>query len=270
MITKIKFDVNAIAWLVHLGVLLTTLHAQDASAQRSGPFTKGLYIGIEAMSGSRTFEIKSDLQALKGNKIEQHGRTYGVTLGNRLISGKIRIGNFRASQGDSQPFQSNTFELGSSFSPLQLIAKRTPILEPYLTLSIETTKIKSSGSFTPPPSKPKSSSTCTCTCTSGGSMPDPDALAAAPAVNNPVPYTGSFGSTRLNMGIGLKAHIQKGSLFLTLFGEMNYGVTMGTTASTQALLNTYILNQVAYNVGTSIGIIHFKSSGRRLRKIRFR
>jgi len=50
---------------------------------------------------------------------------------------------------------------------------------------------------------------------------------------------------------------------------MNYGVTLGTTAPTQALLNTYTLNQVAYNVGASIGFIHIKT-GHRLRKASFR
>lgn len=265
--TNLKLYGNATGWLFPLAALLTILCAQEVSGQRAdGLLTQGLYFGIETTSGSRSFKINSDLSNLKDAKVAQHGRTYGITIGNRLISGRVRLGNFTTAQNDNRPVRSNTFEFGANFSPLQLMAEQTPVLEPYLTLSIETTKIKSNGTFTPPPSKPNSSSTCSCTCTSGVSMPDPD---ATPAVNSPVPYTGSFGSTRVNAGVGLKAHVQKGSLFLTLFGEMNYGVTMGTTASTQALLNTYVLNQTTLNVGASIGYI-YKKSGLRLRRINFR
>lgn len=223
----------------------------------------GLYLGVEVSNSSRSFKINSDLQDLKGAKIMQQGRTYAITAGSRLINGRIRLGNFNASNEDSKPMQSNTFELGSTFSPLQLIAKRTPILEPYIMMSLETTKIKSTGTYTPPVAKASTASTCPCQCPSANTPPDPE------VASSPVPFSGDFGSTKANVGVGLKAHIQKGKLFLNVFGEMNYGLTLGTTASTQALLNTYVLNQVAFNTGITLGYIYTKT-GHRLRNVSFR
>jgi len=262
MKTSINSNTNGINFhLIIITAFILGIVAGKAVAQ-------GLYLGVEVTNGSRSFNVNSDLQDLKGIKVAQQGRIYGITVGNRLISGKIRLGNFGAPKGDSKPIQSNTFELGANFSPLQLIAKRTPILEPYLIVSMETSKVKTNGTYTPPAAKPAAAaSTCSCQCpTTVGGPADPDAV---PTVSAPVPFTGNFGSTKANVGVGLRAHVQKGKLFLTVYGEMNYGVTLGTTASTQALLNTYVLNQTAYNIGASIGFIHNKS-GHRLRRVSFR
>jgi hypothetical protein len=269
MKTSTKLNLNGINFEVVLFIaIVLVIFARIANAQTS---SGGLYLGVEVASGSRAFNVNSDLQNLKGIKVAQHGKTYAIIAGNRLINGKIRIGNFSAPEGGKQPIQSNSFELGSSFSPLQLVARRTPILEPYLTVSIETTKIKTGGTYTPPPTKPSGAgggSTCNCTCPSSvGGPPDPDAL---PVISKPVPFAGNFGSTRANIGVGLKAHVQKGKLFLNIFGEMNYGVTLGTTSSTPTLLNTYVLNQTAYNVGVSVGYIYTRSTMRRLHKVTFR
>jgi hypothetical protein len=262
MKTSIKSNPNGINfhWII-ITVFILGIVAEKTAAQ-------GLYFGVEVTSGSRAFNVNSDLKDFKGIKVAQQGRIYGITIGNRLISGKIRLGNFGAPKGDSKPIQSNTFELGANFSPLQLIAKRTPILEPYVIVSMETTKVKTAGTYTPPAAKPAAAaSTCSCQCPSSvGGPGDPD---GQPVVSTPTPFSGNFGSTKANVGIGLRAHVQKGKLFLTVYGEMNYGVTMGTTASTQALLNTYVLNQTAFNFGASIGFIHTKT-GHRLRRISFR
>ena len=126
MKTYIKSPMNGINF--HFMIIAAFILGMIAGKARA----QGLYIGIEATSGSRTFNVNSDLQNLKGAKVVQQGRIYGITVGNRLISGKFRLGNFSAPKGDNQPIQSNTFELGSNFSPLQLIAKRTPIIEPYV------------------------------------------------------------------------------------------------------------------------------------------
>jgi hypothetical protein len=265
MKTDLKLNMKSFNFdLILFIAIVLGIFAGHANAQ-------GLYIGLEASNSSRSFTVNSDLQNFNGAKLVQQGMLYGITMGNRLISGKMRLGNFRAAEGDDHPIKSNSFELVSSFSPLQLIVKRNPIIEPYVTLSMETTKIKTTGTYTPPAAKPKSpGSTCSCQCPSTvGGPPDPDGQATAAAISAPVPFTGNFGSTRASVGIGFKAHLQKGKLFLTVYGEMNYGISLGTTASTQALLNTYVLNQAAFNTGISLGYIYTKT-GHRLRKISFR
>jgi hypothetical protein len=271
MKTLLDFKTNRInlLFLILIVIVVISTCANRANAQGFGRGSSSLFVALEATNSNRTFGINSDLQDLKGAKVIQHGRTYGIVVGNRLVSGKMRLGSFSGQSGDSKPIQSNAFELGSNFNPLQLFASKSRFLEPYIIVSMETTKIKSEGTFIPPPVKAASApapSTCTCTCPSAGAQLDPDA-AAAPT---PVPYSGKFGSTRANVGVGLKAHIQKGKVFINLFGEMNYGLTLGTTASTQALLNTYVLNQVAFNMGASIGLTHKKPSVHRLRNISFR
>src|SRR6185369_3682575 len=120
MKTSIKSTPNRINFhSIIITALILAIVAEKAAAQ-------GLYLGVEVTSGSRAFNVSSDLQDLKGAKIVQQGRIYGITVGNRLLSGKVRLGNFSEPKGGSKPIQSNSFELGANFSPLQLVAKRTP------------------------------------------------------------------------------------------------------------------------------------------------
>jgi hypothetical protein len=269
METNKKINVNVTAWLFLLSVLFAVLISGNVQAQRPTFVPQNLYVSIETTTASRTFQINSDLENFKGVKARQQGKTYGVTVGNKLITGKVRVGNFTTESRESTPIQSNTLELGSNFHPLQFVNSKVRLIEPYVTVSFETTKIKSNGTFTPPAPAKKITSTSTCGCqcpSSSGTQPDPDVPSPT---NSPVSYSGNFGSTRLITGVGLKVHIQKGNLFLNLFGEMSYGLTLGTTASTQALLNTYVLSQTSVNFGAAIGLIRNKSN-RSLRKIRFR
>ena len=269
MKTYIRTNINEVNFELILFIAFAFgILAGKANAQVYRSIPSGLFVGIEASNSHRTFAVNSDLKDFSGMKVSQTGKTYGITVGSRLINGKLRLGNFSTANGNDPPIQSNSFELGSNFSPLQLITGRTHFLEPYMMLSVETTKMKTNGTFTPPVAKAAAAApTCSCQCPSTvGGPADPDAL---PTVKEPVPFSGNFGSTRANVGLGLKAHIQKGKLFLNVFGEMNYGVTLGTTASTQALLNTYVLKQVAFSTGVSLGYIYTKS-GHRLRKVSFR
>lgn len=227
--------------------------------------------------GNRKYSLHSDLPDLKGVSLVQSGRTYGVIFGSSLAMAKIKIGNF-SSQKNDNPIHSSSFELSLNISPLQLISKMDRKIEPYLVTSIETTNVYSSGTYTqstvfqkntnvPPP--------CSCTCDStntngsGSPIQHIDPRGTTSPDNAPAPYSGTFGSTRLNLGVGINVHLSKGSLFLNFFAEMKYGLAVGTTSSTQALLYTYALNQVVVNSGVSIGVSKNRSQGR-LRRNRFR
>jgi len=272
MKTNAKFHINLIAGLYI--ALVSMLISTGANAQQ-----RDLYVGFETTTSSRNFKVTSDLANLKGKTLLQQGRTYALIFGSSLATGKFSLGNFSSSGKDSKPMNSTSTELSLNISLLQLISKQDRVIEPYVVTSIETTKVKSNGAYTPPQaqvSKPSSSNVCSCQCpATTGSVPSPDSSpSTSPAIGTdpsgtPKPYSGNFGTTRINVGVGINVHLSKGNLFLNLFAEAKYGVAAGTTASTQALLNTYSLSQVVYNTGIAMGISKDRSHGR-LRRNRFR
>ena len=270
MKTNAKYSFNLIAGLyVTLISLLTSVHA---NAQH-----RDLYFGFEATTSSRKYRVHSDLDNLNGKTLLQQGKTYAIIFGSSLATGKFSLGNFSSNSKDSKPMNSSSTELALNINLLQLFSKQDRVIEPYLVSSIETTKIKSVGTFMPEttdPKKPGDPNGCSCQCpgTSGtdSGVSDPNlTITADPKPKNPVPYSGNFGTTRFNVGAGINVHLSKGMFFVNIFAEMKYGVAAGTTSSTQALLNTYALNQVVYNTGAAIGISKNRSQGR-LRRNRFR
>jgi hypothetical protein len=261
-----RTKVNGTTWVLFLLLILAVLISGRASAQRAPVVPQDFYFGVETTNGTRTFQMQSDLSGLSGLHVAQRGQTYGIILGSRLITGKIRVGSFSAAGKEVVPVQSSTFELGGNFNPLQLFKNKTKLVEPYLTISFDQASVKSSGMYTPPPSlvAPKSTSTCNCQCTGGSTLPtDPDQVnpTTPTLVNNtPVAYSGKIVTARLSMGVGMKIHLRKGNHFVNLFSEMKYGMALGTNGSTQALLNTSMLSQMAVDVGLSIGFISNKAN----------
>ena len=270
MKTNPKFLISRIALLYMPFALVSLLISSRANAQQ-----RDLYFGFESTTGTKKFSVHSDLTNLAAKALIQQGRTYAVIFGSSLIKGKFSLGNFSSEKRDQQPVHSSSTELAFNISPIQLFSKQDRVIEPYLITAVETTKVKSSGMFTPPKipaaqgaaaGAASAPSTCSCTCPNAVGLPGSP---SAPTEPTPASYSGNYGTTRINVGVGLNVHLTKGSLFLNLFAEMKYGISAGTTYSTQALSYTYALSQVAYSTGISVGITKDRSHGR-LRKNRFR
>ena len=264
MKTNPKYLISRIACLYMPFTLASIVISANANAQQ-----RDLYFGFESTTSTRKYTVHSDLENLSGKKL-MAGRTYGIIFGSSLAKGRLSFGKFSSAGNDTKSINSSSTELSINISPLQLLLKQDRVIEPYLVTSVETTKVKSSGVFTPPkvaaaPAADAAASTCSCQCPSSPS-PLSNSDAATP---KPAPYSGNYGTTRINVGVGLNVHLTKGNMFLNIFGEMKYGIAAGTTSSAQALLYTYALNQVAYSVGAAIGISKDRSHGR-LRRNRFR
>lgn len=232
---------------------------------------KNFFVGVEMTNSSRSFTVTSDQSNLAGKRSVQ-GKRYAVVFGNRAVTGKFRLTDFTANQKEA-PIKSSAYELISNFQPLQFLQDKPRVIEPYFTFSLEAIKLQTSGVYTPPPPLSNSStgpggagSTCTCTC--------PNSPAAPPAPkavdDGPVPYSGHIITTRGNAGVGLKIHIEKDHFFFNVFAEMKYGIALGNTSSTQALLNTYSLAQKAVDFGVSMGYVRNKSMHTKTRRLRFR
>jgi hypothetical protein len=264
MKTSIKNKINFATWLCAPFTLASFLVSVQSHAQQ-----RDLHFGFEAASSTRKYTVHSDLATLKNKFLVQQGRTYALIFGSSLAKGRFSFGTFGSDKKDQTPIHSSSIELALNISPIQLFIKQDRAIEPYLVASVETTKVKSSGLYVPPPDLPAPSaaatpSTCSCTCTSPAQ--------SSPSTKqdpSPVPYVGNYGTTRIILGAGLNVHLTKGPFFLNLFAEAKYGISAGTTYSTQALSYTYTLNQVTYTTGASIGITKDRSHGR-LRKHRFR
>jgi hypothetical protein len=260
MKTLAKNKIN-LATLFTSFTLTSLLISVQTFAQRD------LYFGFESTMSNRKYSVHSDLNNLKGKTILQQGRTYAIIFGSSAVMGKFSLGNFSSSGKDNNPMTSSSTELSFNIGLLQLFSKQDRVIEPYFVSSVETTKVKSAGTFVPDVATPPAN-TCTCTCTSGGESSL--TIVNAPAsTKTPEPYSGNFGTTRINLGVGLNVHLSKGNFFLNLFAEAKHGIAAGNTASTQALLYTYALKQLVYSTGMAIGISKDRSHGR-FRKHRFR
>src|SRR5262249_16267267 len=157
-------------------------------------------------------------------------------LGSRLMAAKVRVGSYKGGHGENSPTKSNTFEVSTNFFPLQLQKKMNRTLEPYVVASVESTTIRSTGVYTPAPSRPRrvdsAESTCTCACQSqnqSGALPaDPDHPSSGAVPHALESYSGKLVTTRANIGVGMKFHLEKGGHFVNLFADVKYGVPLGT------------------------------------------
>jgi hypothetical protein len=95
-------------------------------------------------------------------------------------------------------------------------------------------------------------------------LPDPD------QVPEQVPYTGNVKTTRGNIGIGLKMHIEKAHVFFDLFAEAKYGMTLGESRSPQPLASTKASAQKGFDVGVAMGFVRNKSAAKKRRGLKFR
>jgi len=266
---KTQFNSNShILFLVRaIAILSLALLAATRAFSQWRPNGKNFFVGTEIINSSRSFSITSDQPNMAGAHVLK-GTKYAVIFGTRAITGKVRLGDY-ATTAKEPTFKANGYEVVSNFQPLQFLEEKPRVLEPYLTFSLEGTTIHTSGTYTAPPAAKTtgnasgSGSPCSCTCpNTPPSPPKPDP--------GPVPYSGKVVTTRGNVGVGLKLHIEKAHVFFNVFTEFKYGIALGNYSSTEALLNTYSLAQKGVDVGVSMGFVRNKSIVSKLRRTRFR
>lgn len=206
-------------------------------------------LGMEGGLGTRSFNVKSDIDGLNNMKASQEGFETFLVFGGNGVRVRSGFGSFKTSMNELQTIKQSSFTGLTNIYALDIIGKTNKYFHPYLITGFDVNIFEFSGSFIPAvplilsnPAAPK----CTCLVP----LPaDPTPPAPAPQVTS-----AKMTSTQLVGGVGAEASVRKDGYFFSMFGEIRYGLPVGVTTQNPALNNTEIRNNVAVTFGVGFGL----------------
>jgi len=286
--SRISTSAAVIRIIMVIGVIILALtHTAEAQYRGKSKF----YLGLQGHAGTRSFNIKSDIEALDGVHIEQEGFSYGVMFGGDVLQFNLRNGFYNSTPSTLEIVKVTEYDLSMNIFPLQMARSKNAYLRPYLTAGVMFNSMTFRGSYevNDPMAKLKKeleeakAKAAECCCADGsGSGPaiptDPAATSVTPSSANSGPMadpdmpvtpiaeesnpdkireTGKMADVRLNVGAGFMLMVPLRGSFFKLFGEVKYGVPIASLPGTAGFLNTKITNPVSMNLGIGIGLKNY-------------
>jgi len=155
------------------------------------------YFGIEGLMGTRSFKVKSDINAIDKMGAFFTGTGFGIMMGNKAFHTKVTRSYFNTEPMADQKFKLIETEGLVNLYPLQLIKKKFRYFEPYLLAGLNRGNLNFYGDYASELKKkknnkvtvaktnaaPKSGTLNSCTC--GGPLVDPDLYMTSP--DSPTP-----------------------------------------------------------------------------------
>ncbi|HEY3405736.1 MAG TPA: hypothetical protein VGK59_20270 [Ohtaekwangia sp.] len=268
-----NLSISATIVMVIVSVCSLSAVAQQYNSKRK------FYVGLDVGAGTRSFKMKTDIEALKGLAVEQEGYNLGLLIGGDVLRLNFRKGFYRAAQSVGHRIDIKESELGVNFFPVQLKPKKR-YFRPYMTAGFMLTNMTFFGSYELPdrsgmlrgqPEGEGEGAAETCCCASHGSgmpaepsdvmgspsMGDPDAispLADETGSNDDSQEAGRISDVRLNVGGGMMLMAPLRSTFIKLFFEVKYGLPLAAIPVSPGFENTKISNPVSVNFGIGFGL----------------
>jgi hypothetical protein len=233
-------------------------------------------LGLEGGISTRTFVVKSDIDAINQLQVVQEGWSMGLIIGGKNMTTRLVFGNYNTSSTVSKEVGQKSFGGQMSVYPLSLLGVKSKYFQPYIITGIEINAISFSGNYIPAPKLPLNANQqqCQCACDDGGSgLPgDPDMPSAGQGSSGPPsnpnqetqpdpdleqtakPRVDKLLATQALAGLGLEISFKSNDRFYTMFSEARYGIPVGVEALTAPLRDTSISGQLALYFGVRIGL----------------
>lgn len=252
--------------LIILVVMMTGLAVTSAQAQafRNRNFNRGgspkPIIALTAGMGTRSFLIKSDIDYINNMKATQEGWESSLLFGGDKIKVRTGFGAFKTELSDINSIKQTSINgLVNVYAPL-----KTKFFRPYFITGLGVNMVTFSGSFVPESPLLKLTQMCTC-----ATQPTSDLLpptnpgepgaeltlqADEPITAKPESHSGILTSTQLVSGLGGEISLRKNGHYLSMFGEMRYGLPIGTTTQNASMNETKVKNNMALTFGLAFGL----------------
>lgn len=211
--------------------------------------TKTIVSFTTSMS-TRGYSLKSDIPYLNGKRIGMQGWESTFSVGGNKIGGRGGYGAYK-----TQLAEGSTANLSSYSGHANIYLKdNKSAFRPYAITGVSVNAITVQGSFIPDAPKLPTLPQILCPCM----MTNPDGADATtfsePAATTPTNNAGQFTSTQMITGAGAEYNLLKSGGFLALFGEVKYGMPIGTTAQDAVMNHTKSKGNVVMTFGVSVGI----------------
>jgi hypothetical protein len=245
--------------LINSLVLVSLLTYSDGIAQRRAYHQnqKGLYLGIGAGYGTRSFRVSSDIESIDGLRASTEGPTMGVFGGTNSLLGRLNYGAMKSSALTREKVQLTELTFGANVFPVHLIGRTNKYFKPYAILAFNRQNVKFYGSFalpTPPPALPQSGAH---QCPDAPGHPDDPVVepeSDQPTNDDEEKFRGSVIVTRFDMGVGFILHLPMRNRFINLYSEIKHGSRMGNKAMTLEFQRTHLSRQFAVEIGLAFGV----------------
>lgn len=190
-----------------------------------------IYKGFAAGFGTRNSVISSNIAQIDQASLIQAGGQIGLILGNSVLRSKIGLLGYYSSTGSgagtTDLYESNG---AVNFYPLALIARKSSMVEPYITGGLSYDQFKFFGYYI-------------------NQEPGNTNYSQAEA-----PYVGKIKQLNATLGVGVEVKLTDDYNFIHLFAEARYGRNLSSTSGQAALERTDIINQTHATVGLTFGM----------------
>jgi len=271
--------------LIILFVTGAILISNPATAQQVSRPGQRFYAGVEGSIGTRSFTMKSDIEAIDHMAVSAEGGSFGIVFGSKVFHTRLKQGYFKSSSSIAEKFGVMESSGSINLYPLQLNKMKFRYFEPYFLMGADRNTVKLYGEYvtitpgggTLGAGNGTGTGTGTGTghdgtiiCGAGGPpIPDdgegtlptdpnenPEAGLGQSEQTDSAPYLGKLVSTRANVGLGLECHIPGLHHFINLFAEAKYGIPVNKSVSDVVFKNTKASGSLAISFGVSFGFSH--------------
>lgn len=278
--------VKGILVLFAMGILISN----SSQAQRYYRPDQGLYAGVEATYGTRSLQLKSDIEEINKLVVVGDGAGIGLVAGGRAFKIRLQQSFFSSKSFVKEKTKLSETQAGINIYPLQFVPRKA-VISPYFITGIQMSNAKLYGSYVAEPVlEPVKKKECSCTCEPGtGSGPpaNPDAISGGrglavptdptgpgnppvanpddPSATNPdetesenLPaedrYLGKISTVRATMGMGLDIKLPVKRRMVNFYGELKYGQPFSSKATNVAFRDTKVSGLLSVDIGIRVGI----------------
>ena len=198
-------------------------------------YSTPLYKGYEISLGLNQSSLRSGIPQLDKLKMTYLGTNLGFVVASSYAKLKTTLGYYESEP--SVPYTMNMMQatVCGGVYPLRFLRAKYRTLEPYAVIGFAYQHTWFYGTY----------------------LPNLDTT--SPRYNyssTSEPSVGKTGVTQLNLGLGLEYQLMSYKIvFIHLFAEMNYGVSILGTASNKVLSGTVPINPSMITVGMNFGVI---------------
>lgn len=249
--------VIAIAEFVVAPTQAQNFHNRNFNRGTSKPIV-ALTVGL----GTRSSFIKSDLDYINKMRPSLEGWESSLMVGGDKVKVRTGFGSFKTAMSDVNSIKQTSFNgLANVYLP-----GMTKHFRPYIITGLDVNIIVFTGSFIPksPLILANPAPLCTCQSSSLSALPPPPnpgetdittmLTPEEPASTTPEINSGKMTSTQLVSGLGGEFNFRMNGRFLSMFGEMRYGLPIAVTTQNASMNETKVKNNLALTFGVAVGL----------------
>lgn len=210
--------------------ILLAIAVNSVSAQELRFSKRVIYRGVDGSFGGTSASISSNIAKLNGLKLNTEGGALGFVFGTESVRTTSRIGFYYSSSNVKQTIDQFVAGNAVNIYPIAIMRPEMSRVEFYLSVGADYSIFKFAGNYLEKDARNQP-----------GNIWDL--------------YKGKINQLSLSGGLGIEYKVYDYDHFLHIYGVVRTGMPVMRQASTEALENTKIGQQLFFNVGIRCGLV---------------